>query len=41
MKMWIYKTKAGTYTEDTLLKLLVSIVKHRFHHLVNDGKWMD
>ena len=41
MKMWIYKTKAGSYKEDTLVKLLISIVKHRFHHLRHDGKWMD
>jgi len=39
--MWIYETKAGTYKEDTLIKLLFIIYKHRFHHLVNDGKWMD
>tara|TARA_B100001750_G_C15015375_1_gene354309 strand:+ start:249 stop:368 length:120 start_codon:yes stop_codon:yes gene_type:complete len=39
--MWIYETKAGTYKEDSLIKLLVTIYKHRFHHLVNDGKWID
>ena len=39
--LWIYETKAGTYKEDSLIKLLFSIGKHRFHHLKNDGKWMD
>jgi len=39
--MWIYKTEAGRYEEDTLIRLLVSIYKHRFYHLKNDGRWMD
>ena len=42
--MWIYETKTfppGVYKEDTLIKLLITIAKHRFHHLKNDGRWMD
>jgi len=39
--MWIYKVEAGTYKEDTLIRLLVSIYKHRFYHLKNDGRWID
>ena len=39
--MWIYKCKAGTYKENTLIKLLIAIYKHRFYHLINDSKWID
>ena len=39
--MWTYKCKAGTYTENSLYKLIIVITKHRLNHLIHDGKWMD
>ena len=39
--MWIYETPVGIYKEDSLYKLLKTILKHRLHHLKKDGKWMD
>ena len=30
--MWKYECNAGTYTEDSLIRLLISIVRHRLHH---------
>jgi len=38
---WIYSCDAGMYKEDSLIRLLVAIYKHRLHHLLNDGKWKD
>jgi len=40
-KKWTYECEAGTYTEDSLYKLLVAIYVHRFYHLVHDKSWMD
>ena len=37
----MYKTKAGTYTESSLLRLIYVIYLHRLEHLIKDGKWMD
>ena len=33
--------RSGYYESDTLVGLLVEVLKHRFHHLIRDGKWMD
>lgn len=43
MKKYNYtlKVKAGEYYGDTLFLLLHEILKHRFHHLITDGKWID
>ena len=32
--MYILIVENGTYTEDTLLKLFFTVLKHRFHHLI-------
>ena len=37
----MYKTKAVTYTESSLLRLIYVIYSHRLEHLIKDGKWMD
>ena len=37
----MYKTKAGTYTESSLLRLIYVIYSHRLEHLIKDGKCMD
>ena len=31
----------GTYTEDTLFRLFVTVIKHRFHHFCNGEGWTD
>jgi len=31
----------GTYTEDTLFKLFLTVMKHRFEHLINGEGWTD
>jgi len=31
----------GVYESDTLLGLIVSVLAHRFHHLVTQGRWRD
>ena len=33
--------KSGSYEADTFTKLIIKVVKHRFWHLFNNGKWMD
>ena len=33
----MYKTKAGTYTESSLLRLIYVIYSHRLEHLIKDG----
>jgi hypothetical protein len=33
--------KNGSYEADTLWELIIMVLKHRFWHLINDGKWMD
>jgi hypothetical protein len=33
--------KNGTYEADTLWQLIIEVLKHRFWHLIKDGKWMD
>jgi hypothetical protein len=32
---------AGTYEADSLLSIIVEVLKHRFWHLRTHGKWMD
>ena len=39
--MWTYQTKAGTYTESSLLRFIYVIYSLRLEHLIKDGKWMD
>ena len=34
-------TKAGTYEADTFWQIIVEVIRHRFYHLIHDGKWMD
>ena len=31
----------GTYTEDTLFKLFLTVMKHRFEHLLKGEGWND
>ena len=31
----------GTYEANSLVMLLVEVLRHRFWHLLNDGRWMD
>ena len=31
----------GTYAEDSLIKLLWTVLKHRFHHLISGEGWRD
>jgi hypothetical protein len=38
---YILHVSAGTYEADTLLGLFFEVISHRFHHLINHGKWMD
>ena len=39
--MWIYKCDAGTYTEDSFIKLLYVIFAHRFSHLLKGEGFRD
>jgi len=32
---------AGNYAEDSLIKLLWTVIKHRCHHLCNGEGWRD
>lgn len=38
---YILKVSAGEYRADSLFKLIVEVLTHRFYHLRNHGKWMD
>ena len=40
-KYYILHTIAGTYEAESLWTLFLEIIKHRFYHLKNHGKWMD
>jgi hypothetical protein len=31
----------GTYEANSLVRLIYEVLKHRFWHLRNDGRWMD
>jgi len=31
----------GLYESDTIIGLVVEVLRHRFEHLVRHGKWMD
>jgi len=33
--------KEGYYEADTLMGILYEVVKHRMHHLLTEGKWVD
>jgi len=35
------KVQNGTYTANNLFALFFTVVKHRLHHLIKDGKFMD
>lgn len=35
------RTPAGIYEADTFFMLVIEVLRHRFHHLIHDGKWMD
>jgi hypothetical protein len=41
LRLWVYECEAGTYAETSLLKLLWSIHKHRWHHYLKDGRYVD
>jgi len=32
---------AGSYAEDSLIKLIFTVLRHRFHHLCNGEGWRD
>ena len=31
----------GIYESDSLFGLFIEIIKHRFNHLIREGKWKD
>ena len=31
----------GIYSEDTLLRLFLAVIRHRFHHLIKGEGWTD
>ena len=33
--------KEGSYAEDSLIKLIWTFLRHRFHHLCNGEGWRD
>jgi hypothetical protein len=33
--------KNGFYESDSLFRLILEVLKHRMHHLINDGEWID
>ena len=37
----IYIVPTGKYESDSLIGLIAEVLKHRFFHLFNHGKWMD
>jgi len=39
--MWIYKCDAGEYSEDSVVRLLVTILSHRFSHLLKGEGYRD
>jgi hypothetical protein len=38
---FILKVENGEYYADTFWELIIEVLKHRFWHLINHGKWMD
>jgi hypothetical protein len=38
---FVLHVAAGTYEADTFTGLIIEVLKHRFYHLINHGKWMD
>ena len=36
-----YTVPAGTYEAPTLWRLCWEVFKHRLHHLIKHGRWMD
>jgi len=41
MSKYKLTVKEGVYYSDNLFFLIIEILKHRFSHLIKDGKWMD
>ena len=39
--MYELKVPCGTYREDSLFRLFMTVFLHRIHHLIRDGKFMD
>ena len=39
--MYTLKVPNGTYKSDSLFILFYTVLKHRFYHLVKDGKFYD
>jgi hypothetical protein len=35
------RVPGGVYEHSSLFLLILSVLKHRFSHLIKDGKWMD
>jgi len=40
-KYALYLREGGIYEADSIIGLIMEIIKHRFGHLIKDGKWMD
>ena len=38
---YILKVNAGEYQANSLFKLFIEVITHRFWHLKTHGKWMD
>lgn len=41
MKLKLIVKGAGVYKAHNLWQLIIEVLKHRFWHLLNDGKWID
>jgi hypothetical protein len=41
MKLKLIVKGIGFYESDSLTNLIIEVLKHRFWHLVHEGKWMD
>jgi len=37
----IYTVPTGKYESDSLIGLIAEVLRHRFFHLFNHGRWMD
>ena len=50
-KMWLdsvkeesyyeLKVPSGTYTSNNIFSLMWEVFKHRLHHLIKHGRWID
>jgi len=36
-----YTVPTGKYESDSLIGLIAEVLRHRFFHLFNHGRWMD